>query len=124
MSESAKNQSATCCMCSQPRQLAYLFPEFQAEMLILALHIPFRGRHSGKGPAAVSNQSEVVMHWKTEYVSAPQTLDEDLCILSKKGSYILQIIMLDIRFKTGICKMHVNVRHTHLVSNGIDIHHE
>lgn len=69
MSESAKKQSATCCMCSQPHQLAYLFPEFQAEMLILALHILFRGRHSGKGPAAVSNQSEVVMQWKTEYVA-------------------------------------------------------
>lgn len=69
MSESAKNQPVTSCMCGQPRHLAHLFPEVQGEMLMLALHFPFRGRHSGKGPAAVSNHSEVVTQWKTDCVS-------------------------------------------------------
>lgn len=73
-------------------------------MIILDLHFPFRGRHSGKGPAAVSNQSKVVMQWKTDYVACLRTLGEDLCILSKKGSYILQVIMLDTRFLSIISK--------------------
>lgn len=107
-------------MCSQPHQLAYLFPEVQVEMIILTLHFSYRGRHSGKGPAAVSNQSKVVMQWKTDYVSCLRKLDEELCILSEKGSYILQIITVDTRFlsiifETGICKMHVIVGNAVLV---------
>lgn len=82
----------------------HFFPEVQAEIYIFALHFPFRGRHSGKGPAVVSNQSKVVMQWKTDCVACLRTQNEDLCFLSEKGSYILQIIMFDTRFLSIILK--------------------
>lgn len=54
-------------MCRWLHQIAQLFSKVCREMI--TLHFSFRGRHSGKGPAAVSTQSKVGLQWKTDHVA-------------------------------------------------------
>lgn len=92
-------------------------------IIILALHFSFRGRHSGKGPAAVSNQSKVAMQRKTDYVAWLTTMDEDMCFGGKGKLYFANhhagYKIAFCHFKTGICKMHVIVGHDVLVSSAV-----
>lgn len=58
------------------------------EMTISPLPLSFRGRHGGKGPAAVSNQEL----WRAGKLATQHNSRRCLptCIWSEKGSYVLQ----------------------------------
>lgn len=134
MSESAKICHVDCAVVHTEQHI--YFSEVRREITISALHFSFRGRHSGKGPAAVSNQSGVVTHWKTDDVAQPTPLLANLYF--RKGKLYIADHLIGEKipfhhFKTGICKMHVIVGRAALLSDGVlgaqclflsDIHRE
>lgn len=135
MSESAKICHVDCAVVHAVKHI--YFSEARREITISVLHFSFRGRHSGKGPAAVSNQSGVVTHWKTDDVAQPTLLLANLYFVRKGKLYGANHLIGEKipfhHFKTGICKMHVIVGRAALLTNGVlgtqclflsDIHRE
>lgn len=105
------SQNLSCWPCSRRAEQHIYFSEVGREITISALHFSFRGRHSGKGPAAVSNQSGVGRHRETDDVAQPAPLLANLYFV-RKGKLCVANHLIGKKipfhhFKTGICKMHV-----------------